>query len=126
MNSEIELLENEIKQTEEKLKQFKAKHKEYQKFKGLVFTEFSQYGGKNCVGGIHKERLIKIVRELAKIIVLAKRSNDTERFTISFYDCTKVKSLNVLQIKRCNDFIDDLYPILEKHVNIAIENQEVE
>lgn len=122
---EIKLLEIEIKEKEKQLKQARAKMQKYNKYKHFIFTKYKDFGGKNYSNGLHEDCLITDIRNLAKRIVSAKQANRLNgSLFIDFHNSKTVKSLNAVQIKICNDFIDELYPIIEKYVNIVIENEE--
>lgn len=124
-NDEIKKLEAEIKEKEEQLKQAKSKMKKYQKYKHFIFSKYKEFGGEKYPGGLHKDYLIADIRNLARRIVSAKKEcTYNGKFIVSFCDSKAVNSLNAEEIKICNDFIEELYPIVEKYVNIVIENME--
>lgn len=107
-------LEREIAQKQAELKVLKEQ-------KHLSFVKYAEIGG-----DFHRTSAISKIRELVLYVLASRKNVRTDR---SYYIDTryvkKARELNVEETKIANQFIDELYPIIKKYVNIAIENQEV-
>ena len=72
IKNEIEQRENSIKEMEEKLKEAKKELKKFEKYRGLKFDLYSNYGGGIYYKGLARDCFRDILRKLALCIVGTK------------------------------------------------------
>ena len=132
INNEIKQKENLIKQLEEKLQETKKELKNYKKYTGLDYEKYREYGNEQCPKGLCDESLITALRQLILTIVGVKKLQNYDRHGNEFTSIDfpsklkKVADLNIQETKLCNDFLDEMYPIIKKYVNIFIKYKAAE
>ena len=121
VRNEIEQRENSIKEMEEKLKEAKKELKKFEKYIGLQYELYKQYGDGKFAYGLAEGKIMSALRTLVLTIV----GSETKEYD---YVCRigceikQVKELNCQEIKICNDILGELYPIIAKYMDIVLDN----
>ena len=121
IKNEIEQRENSIKKMEEKLKEAKKELKKFEKYRGLKFDLYSNYGGGIYYKGLARDCFRDILRKLALYIVGTKNEKGTN-FEYLDIGIKSTKDLSYEETKLCNDFLEEIYPIIAKYMDIVLDN----
>lgn len=118
--SEIEALEREIAEKKAELRALKASrtlcYEPYKKFKSEIYGSFS----------LARTDIINHLRGLAICLVTLKehyRELDGSVYLATANMKPKVCELTKEQTDFCNNFINDIYPIIEKYANIILTKE---
>lgn len=121
IKNEIEQRENSIKEMEEKLKEAKKELKKFEKYRGLQYELYKQYGDGKFAYGLAEGKIMAALRTLVLTIV----GSETKEYD---YGCRigceirQVKELNCQEIKICNDILGEIYPIIAKYMDIVLDD----
>lgn len=121
VRNEIEQRENSIKEMEEKLKEARKELRMFEKYRGLKFDTYREYGNGKYSKGLANDYFVEALRKL----VLCMAGTTSEKGNNFGYLNTKIKStkdLNFAEIKLCNDFLDEIYPIIAKYMDIVLDD----
>lgn len=118
--TEIERLEQEIKEAQSKLKRLKSEKAEGER---LSFRKYHMFGDGRFgyFGG--SERLVASLRDFVCILSTIHKSTNNDgaqRIDVSIHK-TKVKDISEKRLRVCNAFIDEIYPFVSKYVEIFLE-----
>ena len=121
IKNEIEQRENSIKEMEEKLKEAKKELKQFEKYRGLKFDLYSNYGGGIYYKGLARDCFRDTLRKLALYIVGTKNKKGVN---LEYLDMgiKSTKDLSCEETKLCNDFLEEIYPIIAKYMDIVLDN----
>ena len=113
--------QEEIRMLEEKLSEAKKGLKQYERYRGLRFDKYREYsnGKYKYYDGLAKENFTNALRTLTMLVFGVKLEG--KRLSIK---SQKISELDCEKTKLCNDFIDELYPIIAKYVDIVLQNEE--
>ena len=121
IKNEIEQRENSIKEMEEKLKEAKKELRQFEKYRGLKFDLYSNYGGGIYYKGLARDCFLDTLRKLALYIVGTKNKKGTN---VGYLETgiKSTKDLSYEETKLCNDFLEEIYPIIAKYMDIVLDN----
>ena len=122
VENKIKILQQEIKEKEAELKKTREELRKYDKYRHFVFDKYKTYGNGKYRQGLKDEKLYNAIRILALTIF----SITDKGSYLSVENLPKTKELNTIQIKFCNDFIDELYPLIEKYTNSVLSEKRKE
>ena len=123
VKNEIEQRENSIKEMEEKLKEAKKELRQFEKYRGLKFDAYREYGSGKYYNGMAKDAFLGALRSLTLYIIGVEKRPSENCHCLDF-QIKKATELNFAETKLCNDFLDEIYPIIEKYVDMVLENKE--
>lgn len=119
--SEIERLEQEIKEKKAMLRQLKSEKAKgerlnFQKYRMFRADRFAYFG---C-----SDHLVNPLREFVLVLSTINKNKcedcTTESIHVSCHK-PKVKDIDEQRLRVCNDFIDEIHPIVSKYVDIFLE-----
>ena len=123
VRNEIEQRENSIKEMEEKLKEARRELRQFEKYRGLKFDAYREYRSDKYSNGMSRETFVSALRALTLYIIGVEKCPTISGHYLDF-KIKKVSELNFAETKLCNDFLDEIYPIVEKYVDMVLENKE--
>jgi hypothetical protein len=107
---------------EEKLKQAKKELKKFEKYKGLKFDAYRNYGGGKYSKGLACDSFVDVLRKLVLYMAgtTKQKGNNFDYLDV----CIKsTKDLDFTETKLCNDFLEEIYPLIEKYMDMFLENK---
>lgn len=116
IEKEIEQRKNSIKEMEEELKKARKELRKFDKYRGLKFDSYKEYHEEIYRDGLAKESFINVLRSLVLHMAGYEDKGGYLDFRIK-----KSSELNIEEIKLCNDFLDEIYPIISKYMDSFIE-----
>ena len=129
---EIETVKNEIqqrqaaiKEMEEKLKEARMELRQFEKYCGLKYDAYREYGAGKYYDGMAKDELINTLRKLALCIVGVEENSCASGYYLNF-EVKQVKELNFQEKKLCNDFLEEIYPIIAKYMDIVLNDNNMQ
>ena len=122
IKKEIEQRETSIKEMEEKLKEDKKELKKFEKYRGLNFDAYHNYGGGKYHKGLARECFVDALRKLV-LYMAGTTKNEGNNFDYLDMHIKSTKDLNFAETKLCNDFLEEIYPLIEKYIDMFLENK---
>jgi hypothetical protein len=121
VRNEIEQRENSIKEMEEKLKEARKELRQFEKYRGLKFDVYREYGSGKYYNGMARDAFLGALRSLTLYIIGVEKRPSADRHCLDF-QIKKAAELNFAETKLCNDFLDEIYPIIEKYMDIVLDD----
>ena len=122
IKKEIEQRETSIKEMEEKLKEAKKELKKFEKYRGLNFDAYHNYGGGKYHKGLARECFVDALRRLVLYMAGTTKAKGCS-FEHSDISIKSTKDLNFAETKLCNDFLEEIYPLIEKYMDMFLKNK---
>lgn len=119
IQEKIEQLQRDIKEREEELKATRKELKTFEKYRGLKFDLYKNYGNGKYRDGLARDNFTDALRKLALTI---SGVTDVENKYLRT-SLRQAKELSYTETKLCNDFLEELYPLVEKYVDKFLENK---
>jgi hypothetical protein len=123
VRNEIEQRENSIKQMEEKLKEARKELRRFEKYRGLKFDLYREYRSDKYPSGMSRETFLSALRTLTLYVIGVQKCPSISSHYLDF-KIKKVSELSLKETKMCNDFLEEIYPIIEIYVDMVLENKE--
>ncbi len=120
VRNEIEQRENSIKEMEKKLKEAKKELRQFEKYRGLKFDAYREYGSGEYFNGMAKDTFLGALRSLTLYIIGVEKRPSADRHYLDF-QIKKATELNFAETKLCNDFLEEIYPIIEKYMDVVLD-----
>lgn len=121
IREKIKQLELEVKESEKKLKAAQKELRKVEKYRGLKFGLYKNYGNGKYYHGLANDNFVDILRKLAIVICGVTERGDTCKYLNT--PLMSVKELSYTETKLCNDFLEELYPLVEKYVDKVLGNK---
>lgn len=120
IEKQINELNKEIEEKQKEVTLLKKELSSYNKYRNFDFEKYKKFTTKLCPGRhpLNNEALLTKIRELARKLATCHIKDGS----CHFKSADKKADLLPHQIKICNDFIDELYPLIVKYTIMAIEH----
>ena len=123
VKNEIEQRENSIKEMEERLKEARKELRQFEKYRGLKFDTYRNYGNGKYFKGLAYDCFVDALRRLVLYMAGTTKAEGYDSKILNM-SIKSAKDLSFEETKLCNDFLEEIYPLIEKYMDMFLENEE--